>query len=613
MATMIPENVERFKTDGERQFYKFLETVAKPDSRYFAWYTPDIKDREPDFILFSEKTGLIIFEVKDWDLGQIIEATPHQFRLRKGAKTESHQNPQKQVRDYFWSLKDTIQKDANLISKDPKHHGNPKIPMDCGVVFPNITKYDYLNKGLSEVIDTDKILFWDDLHPQSDICCDKTGQCFLGCLLDKFPPRFSFSITGKDYKHLKRLLFPTVCIDLPERGTCAFEEQERQIKILDNNQEAIARKFDGGHRIISGASGTGKTLILVHKAAFLKQYNPSIKKILFICFNITLVNYIKRLIAAKGLGIGENGVEVYHFFELCSKILDEAVNYENEGDEYYEVIVELTLSRLKEENIQYDAILVDEGQDISDNMYRVITSLLNKDTNNLTIAIDEGQNLYKRKLSWKDVGVSAPGRVHRLSCVYRNTLEICRFADRFIDQSIMVKESDDMELFPGFGEFHGPEPDLIKLENLDETVTYTADKIKELHDKQNIPLSEISVIYCKKHFGDEEARRLPKMLERALNSRGILCTWAAENYFSKRSYDITTDRVTISTIHSTKGLDYACVFLIGLDRLEKDGWTDEQLTNMTYSAITRARYQLYVPFITTTPIINRLQKCIKQN
>jgi len=48
MATMIPENVEYFKTDGERQFYKFLETVAKPDSRYFAWYTPDIKDREPD-------------------------------------------------------------------------------------------------------------------------------------------------------------------------------------------------------------------------------------------------------------------------------------------------------------------------------------------------------------------------------------------------------------------------------------------------------------------------------------------------------------------------------------------------------------------------------------
>lgn len=298
------------------------------------------------------------------------------------------------------------------------------------------------------------------------------------------------------------------------------------------------------------------------------------------------------------------------FFELCSEILGEDVNYENESDEYYDMIVELTLSRLKENSIQYDAILVDEGQDISDNMYKVITALLNKDTNNLTIAIDESQNLYKRKLSWKDVGVSARGRVHKLSCVYRNTLEISRFADRFIDQKAMEEKSDDKELFPGFGEFHGPGPESIKLENLDETVTYTADKIKELYDKQNIPLSEISVIYCKKHFGDEEAWRLPKMLEKALNSRGILCTWAAENYFSKRSYDITTDRVTISTIHSTKGLDYACVFLIGLDRLEKDGWTDEQLTNMTYSAITRARYQLFIPYIYENPLISKLISCL---
>ena len=29
MATMIPENVEHFHTEGEKQFYRFMETVAK--------------------------------------------------------------------------------------------------------------------------------------------------------------------------------------------------------------------------------------------------------------------------------------------------------------------------------------------------------------------------------------------------------------------------------------------------------------------------------------------------------------------------------------------------------------------------------------------------------
>ncbi len=36
------------------------------------------------------------------------------------------------------------------------------------------------------------------------------------------------------------------------------------------------------------------------------------------------------------------------------------------------------LSRLKERDLKYDAILVDEGQDFSDDMYKVITSLLNR-------------------------------------------------------------------------------------------------------------------------------------------------------------------------------------------------------------------------------------------
>ena len=65
MATMIPENVGRFTTEGEKQFYRFLESVAKPDSQYIAWYTPDLKGKEPDFILFGDKIGLIVFEVKD--------------------------------------------------------------------------------------------------------------------------------------------------------------------------------------------------------------------------------------------------------------------------------------------------------------------------------------------------------------------------------------------------------------------------------------------------------------------------------------------------------------------------------------------------------------------
>ena len=68
--------------------------------------------------------------------------------------------------------------------------------------------------------------------------------------------------------------------------------------------------------------------------------------------------------------------------------------------------------------------------------------------------------------------------------------------------------------------------------------------------------------------------------------------WVSEDYRAKRAYDITTDKVSISTIHSAKGLDYACVFLLGLDGLPSASWSEEQIRRLVYVGITRARHRL---------------------
>jgi len=325
----------------------------------------DIKGKEPDFLFFSEEVGLIIFEVKDWSLDQIREANPQYFVLDIGNKTESRKNPFHQARDYFGYVMDKIKEDGQLISIDPIYHGNPKFPINCGVVFPNINKYEFIQKGFDQVTGKEKIFFWDDLHSASDICSDTTGNCFLKALKNMFAPQFNFKISGKELDHLKHLIFPVVRIELPERDSAdSYEKRTRRLNVLDQNQEAIARKFDGGHRIITGPSGSGKTLILVHKAGFLKQYNPDIKNILFVCYNITLVNYIRRLLSDKKIPMGNNGVDVFHFFELCSRIIGEEVAYENEESEYYEMVVQEALSKQHDQDKKYDAILVDEGQDL---------------------------------------------------------------------------------------------------------------------------------------------------------------------------------------------------------------------------------------------------------
>ena len=461
------------------------------------------------------------------------------------------------------------------------------------------------------MLSAEKVFFWDDMHPESDICRDLTGNCFLETLTKKFPPLFKFKVSGKELDHLKQLIFPTVKIELPERNsTFPYPKRANRLKGLDHHQEVLSRKYDGGHRIIIGPSGSGKTLVLVHKAAFLLKYNPDIKRILFVCYNITLVNYIKRMLANKLVPLGEGGVQVFHFFQLCSEIIGEEVHYENEDADYYDLIVQETLEKVVTCGQQFDAILVDEGQDFSDDMFRVVTSLLSKQTNNLTIVLDDSQNIYNRKFSWKDLGVQARGRVHKISYVYRNTCEIAGFADRF--QGAGGKEAPaQKELFPDFFDFSGPTPEIKQYASFEDIIVQLPDKIFKAVEVDQCPLSEIAIIYTTSRPTEDLESPLPVLIEKVLESRGILSNWVSENYQAKRVYDITTDRVTISTIHSVKGLDYSCVFLIGLDCFDTERWTNEQIEKLTYVAITRARYQLFIPYIDKTPLIEKLQQSLR--
>ena len=613
MALMIPSEISEFTTEGEKRFYRFLSAVAKPDGSYLVWYTPDLQGREPDFILYSDKVGLVVFEVKDWVLEQIRAANPHQFELAVNDTVSPRKNPLQQARDYIGGLKDKIKADGKLVSTNPDHHGNPRIPISHGVVFPNINKFEYTQKNLHSVIPTEKIFFAEDLHPVSEICCDPSGSCFLKTLNERFPPVFKFSASPRDIQHLKQLLFPEVRIELPNRaGQGGYAEQAERLKVLDHNQEALARQFDGGHRIIVGASGSGKTLVLAHKAGFLQRYNPAIKSILFVCYNITLVNFVKRILAGKGIPIGEAGVTVCHFYELCSWITGESIPYEKEDNAFYEMVTQEALSKVGAFGRKFDAVLVDEGQDFTPEMFKVVSGLLNPTTNNLTIALDDNQNIYRQKAQWKELGIQARGRVHKLTSVYRNTSEIAGFAARFIGHKAGSEEKPDsqLKLFEDFYNFHGPAPELCRFETLDRMVTGVAERASTAIKEDGCPFSEVAVLFALKKPDKSRVDSLPEMVEAALEKQGILSQWMSESYRTKKAYDITTDRVTISTIHSAKGLDYSVVFLLGLDYLTPKGWTGEQIASLVYVGITRARYRLIIPCINQTPLTDRIRTAL---
>ncbi|MHB8093214.1 MAG: 3'-5' exonuclease [Syntrophales bacterium] len=269
---------------------------------------------------------------------------------------------------------------------------------------------------------------------------------------------------------------------------------------------------------------------------------------------------------------------------------------------YYEMVIQDTLEKLPGYALKYDAILVDEGQDFSDDMLRIVVALLNPATNHLAIALDENQNIYQRRRSWKELGIQARGRVHRVTRVYRNTQEIADFAAALLGNGALAPKSADApgrqgRLFPEtFEAAHGAPPNIRAFPDYGKIAAWVAGKIRQLATEEGYPLSEIAVLYAMKTPENDHALSLPLLIAKALDKKGLLHNWISEDYRAKRSYDVTTDSVTISTIHSVTGFDYACVFLLGLDWLAPGvRWSEEQIRKLVYVAVTRARERLFIP------------------
>lgn len=205
---------------------------------------------------------------------------------------------------------------------------------------------------------------------------------------------------------------------------------------------------------------------------------------------------------------------------------------------------------------------------------------------------------------------TGPGRVHRLFWAYRNTKEIRDLAkslSRRQKPSDQTASGEQLQLFPDtFGTFHGPPPEITGFSDFQEIPAYVADKIKQLADGQGYPLSEIAILYAMKTPDRIPGVHVPHLLGAAMESRGILHHWICEDYRAKQSYDITTNKVAISTIHSVKGFDYACVFVIGLDWLAPGRWTREQIDSIACVAVTRARRHLFVPYCFENYLVRKM-------
>ncbi|WP_257535989.1 UvrD-helicase domain-containing protein [Metabacillus litoralis] len=137
----------------------------------------------------------------------------------------------------------------------------------------------------------------------------------------------------------------------------------------------------------------------------------------------------------------------------------------------------------------YDAVLIDEGQDFEADWLRLVSLLINEQTQSLLLVEDRAQTIYNRKRSYlQDTGLSFQGRSKVLSINYRNTHQIVTFAWNFykkhslLKNKVVKREIEGEIIAPQSTKRRGPEPGIIKAKNFFEEMRLVARQAKKLNE-----------------------------------------------------------------------------------------------------------------------------------
>ncbi|MET0332141.1 MAG: 3'-5' exonuclease [Dyella sp.] len=594
MATLTPSlsSCKARMTSGERRFAERLEQKLEDD--YLIWYDVPVglKQRRPDFAVFHPRRGMLVLEIKDWKAETIQHADLTQFTLitERGLTKQNH--PLLQARACMLEINVVLERDPALrYPPGSRYAGKLIMPWGFGVVLANISRKQFIDGGLDGVIPSHLAICRDEMYETAE------PEEFQERLWAMFPQVFPVALSLPQIDRIRWHLFPEIRVE-PGSGQFGLFDTTSEtsaplhipdlIKVMDSQQEQLARSLGDGHRVIHGVAGSGKTMILGFRAMHLAR--ELAKPILVLCYNKTLAGRLEQLIGERGLS---ERIQVYNFHKWCRRMLDAYhVELPEKGTaNYFDQLIERVIAGVERGQIprdQYGAVLIDEGHDFEPDWYKLIVQMVDPATNALLVLYDDAQNIYgkadRRKFTWKDVGVQAQGRTTILKLNYRNTLEILSVARGFANELLSARDGgeDGVPLIaPQSAGRRGAVPELIRVGTAAAQLDMLIAQLREEHERGR-PWSDMAVIFRNQWEGEKlhEALQRVDMPSRLAEGNG------------KSSLFVINDAVKLVTMHSSKGLEFPLVIIPGLGSLPKPGKDEAEEARLLYVAMTRATERL---------------------
>ncbi len=569
MAKLIPDNLKS-RSDVRHAIRKVAASMESLPQDAVVWYEPlfDTTGEKPDFVIWLPDRGIAVLEVLDAKVEGIIGFKRGKVQLLRDGTEVKIENPIARAAKFAEKL-------SRMIAAEPRL-SKLGIQVAPGACLPLLSQDEIDKRHFGKEFAPAFTIFREDLD-------ESNALSGLGRLLG--PPRF-FEFSAEVDKLVRGIVQPDIVISritVPDGDLQIFQPPEDcdVIRVMDRDQESLAKSLGDGHRIIRGVAGSGKTLVLMFRAKLLARCNPR-HKYLVVCYTKALGGQLRRLLEDFP------NVDVVHLDKLTWDLSGGGGARSPRGGKNYDATAVLN-SALKAVEMgngsRYDGILVDEAQDLNTEALVLLTKLLKPGCDDLIIVADAAQNIFRRKFSWKQAGIQAQGRTRMLRVNYRNTREILEFASTFLlgdgtGSAGEISFDDENTLIPPeSSKRSGTPPKLLFVPNVVEEVNETVRVVQEELIGLR-PGQRIAVLYP-----GSDGKDRGYWLNRRMKESGIEHFWVNTEESAKSRLGAARESVLLCTVQSSKGLEFPRVVVCGT---WWDGGDVDVNRKLSYVAMTRA-------------------------
>ena len=307
----------------------------------------------------------------------------------------------------------------------------------------------------------------------------------------------------------------------------------------------------------------------------------------------SLEKYIKASRTGRGTRLDrKKRMQIWNVFEAYQNMMKEQ-KLRDINTAMYECRMLLTKSTSE---TRYKHVIVDEGQDLSVNGFRLLRAIAGEEhDNDIFIVGDAHQRIYKNKAALSKCGINVRGRSSILRINYRTTEEIRKAAFALLNGISFDDLDDDFDTGDRCQSLtHGKAPQVLRFSNANEEFDAVLKEIKALISG-GVSAKNICVV-----------ARTHKLLDDYIaqfTANGLRCYEIKGN----KADDRGLDGIRVATMHRVKGLEFQYIFVVAANKRiiplasaidHTDGVSEQETMTaekcLLYVALTRAQKGAYI-------------------